>query len=179
MRFNFCFLLAVVVLGAWCPDVNAQKKASEKPTLPDFSGVWVLDAEKSFSKNERKKLSDYTLTITQSDVVIKLVWDYTIDGRRSYYSETLYADGRNDEADRTRGGDSFEPWSYKTTWKNKTLTRKFGYRTSRQSSGSYIDYRTYALAEGGRTLTIKTIFRPAQLSQGYSPSTQKLVFNKQ
>jgi hypothetical protein len=157
---------------------KAQDKPLDQSNLPDFSGNWAIDLEKSFSKSERRKVSNYELRVAQKDVEIHLYWNYTIGGRTSKFSELLYADGRKDTVSRTRGSDNFEPWTYETKWKKGKLTRRYYYRGSYPNAGTYIDYQTYELLENGHSLKITTTFRTANVSQGTGTADQTLVFHR-
>ncbi len=178
--------LAFALLMIASTSAYAQKEPGL--TIESLSGTWVIDAEKSFSRSERTKLASYTLRIVISDIKVTLFWDYTIDGKRSNYSEELRADGREFEYPRTRGGDDWEPWSHTTKWKKGKLIREFSYRTTRQRYGSYRNKQQFALNQTGDALTVTTTF----VNLGSPPSTvpsprqgtdsqtadRKLVFNR-
>lgn len=85
----------------------ASAQGSDETATADISGTWILDVEKSYAKVDRSKVSSYTLKISQAGDVIRLVWDYTIEGRRSFYSEILIANGNTIKYPRTGNGPFF------------------------------------------------------------------------
>lgn len=171
--------------------VSAQRSTTEGP-VPNISGTWTIDAEKSYSKTERRKVTDFSLIITQRDDEIRLEWDYTIDGRRSNYSEKLFPDGRERDLELSGGLGSSGAWASTTRWKGAKLVRKYNYRAAELKNRSYRDRQEFYLDGTGSQLTVVTVFvnrvtastPPPEQGRGgprSMPDTtyqQKLVFNR-
>src|SRR5689334_1175988 len=100
MRYFHLVYLALIVLFfiSFC-SVEGTGQTTSSATLDDFAGKWKIDFEKSYSKSERRKVSNYNVEIFVSGDRIKLNWDYTIDSRRSHFSEEFVVDGKEQKTD--------------------------------------------------------------------------------
>src|SRR5690606_10287238 len=139
-----------------------QISAQEKPdiSLDDFVGNWTVDKDKTYSKSERKDVVDYTVKISRNDKTIVVYWDYTIRSRgkdyHSYYHDDFVLDGKEKEIKR---GDTRGPWAQKASFDGKKLKCRYNYRTTQQTTGAYLDYKTFFFSKDKKYLVIESVFR--------------------
>lgn len=182
------FLIAILGVFSFAQEIEKDKNSQEKP---NFSGTWIIDKQKSFSRSdERNNIENYTITIAQSGDEIKISRVYTIKNDRSSYTEILYTDKRGEKnVDKTGMTNNGEIKS-KTFWKKQSVVRRFQYDKSGFGMPAYIvSGEKYSLSDDGRVLTITTEYelgsqlseqgRAAVQQNGYSIPKRQLVFNKQ
>jgi hypothetical protein len=172
--------------------VFAQEKAKDDAPQekPNFSGTWILDEKKSFSRSEeRENISDYELVITHSGEELKIVRSYISKNNKNYYSEILYTDKRKENNVDKAGITTRAEIKSETFWKKQTIVRRFLYNKTIPGAPAYLlSNEKFSLSKDGKILTITTEFelgslnsemaRAAMQQNGSSNLKRQLIFNK-
>jgi hypothetical protein len=191
MSKHLGILISIVLLSL---AVTAQEKTVDDQAgkRPDFSGTWVLDEEKSYSKSEdRENMDKYQMIIKHSGEEIEIFRTYVFKNRNNRYTEILYTDKRGEKNLDTSGASSKSEISSKTTWKKQTIVRK--YQAVREIFGGSPIYvlskQIFKLSKDRLVLEITTEFvlnsvsneiaRATIRQNGFSAPKYKLIFNRQ
>jgi hypothetical protein len=126
--------------------------AVEPQSLPDFSGTWTMDRERSESLHQSQPIEPPTLVITQTE------GEFTIETRRSTSTtRTVYAIGP-----RSSAGTATPAGASRAYWDGAALVTE-GARTVQGQTVSVRETRT--LDDSGSEMTVQTLL---VVQHGYS-----------
>lgn len=183
-------VLLIITLFSFCALAQKADKNKGIEDKPNFSGTWIIDKEKSYSKSaDRKNVSDYTLIITHSGNELKVFRDYTVKTDKNSYTEILYTDKRKEKNVDKTGMTMQAEIKSETFWKKQAIVRRFLYDRSGNEMPPYIiSGEKYSLSKDGKVLTITIEYELSSNSymasealrqNGNTVPKRQLIFNKQ
>lgn len=144
--------------------------------LDDFVGNWKVDMEKSFSRSERRKMTDYTVIISGSDGTLEVLWEFMNDGTRTQMNDEYKVDGKEHSLkDKYLFNDVR---AYTGQLKGNKIKIRF-HQSFERNTSVYLDERTLELSSDKKTLTIETVRRSAKRGDAANSETKRLVLLRQ
>ncbi len=141
-------ILIIILLVSSCLVAVGQNNTAT--TLGDFAGKWKADMEKSFSSSERKKITNYTVVVSESNGTLTVLAEFMRDGIPTRMNDVYLIDGKEHSLDDIFGDVRAYTGKLKGTTVKITFHKSLG-----QNRTTYLDQRTFKLSSDKNTLTIE------------------------
>lgn len=175
----------VVILVLLFVSMNAYAQQNNVNQKPNFSGIWLLNKEKStFFDHFKPTFENLSLEIDHREPSFSVKMSTIYKAGRKDISLILYTDQRGETALPFTEKVSSEVES-KTSWKNNLLVRKFTVKAKTEDGTSRTNtIEKYELSKNGKKLTVhKSSLTNAPMPLGAGVGTfkirEQLVFVKQ
>ena len=173
----------ILILLAFSCTVAIGQTASPV-TLTDFTGSWSVDLEKSFTRVEREKLTDYRVIVTEADGELTVDSLFTLDGIASSIREVFLIDKNEHRYVRNEKPIQKNPFydhghfinirAYRGSMKDGRVKIAFQQPLADWAS-VYLDQRLFELSADKKTLTIETTLRSARPGDAARNQKKRLI----